>query len=417
VPPTMKEEYYNLMAKVIDAPCGKGKTSWAIQFMNENKEKRFVFITPFLKEVKRIKTDCQGFKEPKDTNGSKQSHLKDLLDQGHNIVATHSLFALADQETMELIRMGGYTLILDEVMEVVKQEKISPHDLKMLQNDGWLIVDEDTGKVSVTEKARTYTGQFKEIIHKAQAERLVCFNDTFLIWQFPPDIFGLFDEVYILTYLFHGQIQRCYYDFHGIEYDMLSVEGNQDEGYRTVPYDPLEYDRELREWSKKNIIIHDGKLNDIGDKGLSYSWYDKHQNSNRIMARLQKNTYNFFRNEVSGKACDNMWTCFKGTHDKLKGKGYTKGFVQCGERATNEYRDKKNLAYLVNRFLNPGLVKYFQSRDVKINQDLYAVSELIQWLWRSQLRMGEPVNLYIPSKRMRGLLIDWMDGKLAPQKC
>jgi hypothetical protein len=388
--------------------------------MNENPGK-YIFITPFLKEVDRIKKSCHGgFREPKDTNGSKRSHFKELLAQEHNIVSTHSLFSMVDEETMELIRLGGYTLILDEVMEVVKLEKVSPHDLEMLQNDGWLTVDKDTGMVTASEKAGAYTGQFKEIIQKAMADRLLCFNDTFLIWQFPPEIFGKFKETYVLTYLFHGQILRCYFDFHDIGYEIHSVgpsgapDGDpvdQDvyRRYQMIPYDPVENDRDIREWAREHIHIYEGKLNDIGDSGLSYSWHERNQSSKHLMGKLQKNTYNFFRGRKAG---DNMWTTFRATYGQLKGKGYTKGFVQVSERATNEYRDKKNLAYLVNRFLNPGLAQYFQSRDVEVDQDLYAASELIQWLWRSQLRDGKPVDLYVPSRRMRGLLRDWMEGTL-----
>mgnify|MGYP003288509536 FL=1 len=29
---------------IVDAICGKGKTSWAIQHMNENTEERFIYI-------------------------------------------------------------------------------------------------------------------------------------------------------------------------------------------------------------------------------------------------------------------------------------------------------------------------------------------------------------------------------------
>jgi hypothetical protein len=35
---------------------------------------------------------------------------------------------------------------------------------------------------------------------------------------------------------------------------------------------------------------------------------------------------------------------------------------------------------------------------------------MIQWIWRSAIRDGEEVYLYIPSKRMRTLLTDWMDN-------
>ncbi len=40
--------------KIVDAPCGYGKTQWAIQHMNEIEDHRFIFITPYLDEVKRI---------------------------------------------------------------------------------------------------------------------------------------------------------------------------------------------------------------------------------------------------------------------------------------------------------------------------------------------------------------------------
>jgi hypothetical protein len=42
--------------KVIDAICGAGKTSYAIQYMNENLDKLFVYVTPFLKEIERVKS-------------------------------------------------------------------------------------------------------------------------------------------------------------------------------------------------------------------------------------------------------------------------------------------------------------------------------------------------------------------------
>lgn len=397
--------------KVIDAPCGKGKTSWAIQHMNEQ-EGRYIFITPFLDEVERIKTSCKGFKEPQNTRGSKMAHLKDLLNKQQNIVSTHSLFSMADDEILELLRLGKYTLILDEVMDVVRREKISKHDIRLLINDGWLTIDKDTSQVIAVDRFEPYQGKFCEIINMAKAKRLIYFNNTFLVWEFPPEIFGAMQGVYVMTYLFRGQIQRCYFDFHKMPYEMLSVDG-KDGIYNTIPYDPYTVDLEFRKFAQENIKIYDGKLNDIGDKGLGYTWYEKHNRpSNRILPRLQKNTSNFFRNIVKGPAKDNMWTCFKNTEIKLKGKGYTGGFVQCGARATNDYRHKKNLAYLINRYAHPGILQYFDSQGVKLDQNLYAVSELVQWLWRSQIRDGHPINLYMPSSRMRRLFIEWLHGEL-----
>ena len=40
---------------VIDAPCGAGKSSFAIQMINQHPEQRFIYCAPFLDELDRIK--------------------------------------------------------------------------------------------------------------------------------------------------------------------------------------------------------------------------------------------------------------------------------------------------------------------------------------------------------------------------
>ena len=38
----------------------------------------------------------------------------------------------------------------------------------------------------------------------------------------------------------------------------------------------------------------------------------------------------------------------------------------------------------------------------------YALSEMIQWIWRTQIRNGEPVCVYMPSKKMRVIVERWL---------
>ena len=42
------------MITVIDSPCGYGKTTYAINLINNNPTRSFVYITPFLDEVNRV---------------------------------------------------------------------------------------------------------------------------------------------------------------------------------------------------------------------------------------------------------------------------------------------------------------------------------------------------------------------------
>lgn len=107
-----------------------------------------------------------------------------------------------------------------------------------------------------------------------------------------------------------------------------------------------------------------------------------------------------------------MYTTFKDYKSHIKGDGYTRGFVPCNAKGTNEYKNKKSLAYIADRYLSPIIVNFFSKRDIEINQDLFALSELLQWIWRSQIRDGKPINLYIPSERMRNLLLKWAKGEL-----
>jgi len=95
---------------------GRGKSTAAIQYMDENKDKqRFLYITPYLSEVERICQWCD-FDEPKDDSVEddasaaqgkpqipKSVILKEYLREGKNISTTHSLFYIMDEEARELV--------------------------------------------------------------------------------------------------------------------------------------------------------------------------------------------------------------------------------------------------------------------------------------------------------------------------
>ena len=51
------------------------------------------------------------------------------------------------------------------------------------------------------------------------------------------------------------------------------------------------------------------------------------------------------------------------------------------------------------------------SRDVETSNEHFAISTLIQFIFRSAVRKGEPIKLYLPSLRMRELLERWKQGE------
>ena len=51
---------------------------------------------------------------------------------------------------------------------------------------------------------------------------------------------------------------------------------------------------------------------------------------------------------------------------------------------------------------------YFADQGIEVREDKYALSEMIQWIWRSAIRDGKEIWIYVPSKRMRELLEGWL---------
>ena len=93
-----------------------------------------------------------------------------------------------------------------------------------------------------------------------------------------------------------------------------------------------------------------------------------------------------------------------GKHIIINGKKYV-----VNKRASNEYAQKTSVVYPVNRYINPGIKNFFLKHDVDVNEDGFALSEMLQFIWRSAIRKGEEIYVYIPSVRMRNLLKQWIN--------
>lgn len=410
---------------IVDSICGKGKTSWAIQYMDENVDKRFIYITPFLDEVERVIDGCSNryFCQPKiyKGNGSKLEHFNNLISQGKNIVSTHALFSLVNKDTLRYLEENEYTLILDEVFSVIEEINIKKSDREMLLETKKIKIELD-GKVLWLDNE--YNGNMNEYKKSIQNGDVYMVNGVFLLWTFPTSILKSIEESYVLTYMFKGQIQRYYYDMNNISYEYKSVEAYEKEillngevktitKYKLLKYNPNENLIHIK--NLINICTNE-RLNSIGisndgrSNPLSKSWYDN-QNKKKLdgLDILKLNMENYFKNICKSSSDLNAWTTFKDYKNKCKGKGYSKGFISCNARATNNYRHKKSLAYCVNIFNNPKIIKFFISKGVNVDEDTFALSELVQWIFRSQLRDGGEVNIYIPSERMRNLLYKWLN--------
>ncbi len=391
---------------VVDARMGRGKSSAAIRYMNRYKgAKRFLYITPYLNEVDRICEQCD-FDQSDSDYMSKSAELKTHIRHGKNVAATHSLFYLMDEEALELVRANHYSLIIDESIQVIERLNVTDKDFA-------LIISQlaDVGENGVVRwKDKEYDGRFCDYKELADAGSLRMI-DSALLNVMNPDMLRSFDEVFMLTYLFDGQYQKAYLDFFGFDYRIIGVELDED-GYRfsNAPDSPPPLD-----YRSLIHIVETPAMNKVGDGkfALSKNWFTRRGYDHPDIRALRNNLKKFFQGVPGGNHDSRLWTSFKDARDKLTDRRtgrFRNNFLQVSARATNEFRNRTDIAYMANRFVDPNLLKFFSERDIEINSDHFALSEMLQWIWRSAIRDNKPINLYIPSSRMRELLIDWMNN-------
>lgn len=406
-----------MVIKVCDAICGAGKTQSCISMMNEQTDKKFIFVTPYLTEVERIKKDCSSRKffspERGMSNGfnSKLQNLNELLFNGYNIATTHALFSYYTDETKELIKKSGYTLVLDEVLNLFQPVGLGNQDMDILVKSNTLIMDTDSEYVWAEED---YNDEcFSEVAFKSKSNNLIKYKNELYFWSIPPDIFECFDDVFILTYMFQYQMQKYFFDIHGFKYELIGTKKDeQGDKYHFCKFEEADRKKDLRGLIH---ILDNPKLNSIGDdtNALSFTWYSKAaaEKDKTKLTILKNNLYNLFTNIYKCNSTQNMWSTFKDYKSLLKGKGYSNNFIAYNKRATNEFRGRQYAAYAINCYMQTWAVNYLVEKGAKdVSENMYAISTLIQWLFRSAIRDGKEIWLYLPSKRMRNLFRQWLDN-------
>ena len=386
---------FDCEVKIVDMLMGSGKTSAAINYINgADPEERFLYITPYLDEIERIKEYCAGkdFNDPKEL-GTKLNGIKHLLGKGKNIVSTHALFHRFDNEAIDLCRIRNYTLIMDEVTDVVEKYEISQNDFRTL-SEKYIDIDEETGLIHWRESENDYEGKFDEEKRLCELGCLAYYGGSVMMWLFPVEAFNAFKKVYILTYMFRAQVQRYYYDYYHLPYSYVYVTGDSIENYTFT--DNAEQTSRI-------------ELNQIGAReyDLSKNWYIRNA-GNAVMTQLKNNITNYFIHKRKTKTGHNLWTTFKDFKRTLSGKGYGRAFVPLNMRASNKYRDRISVVYPVNRYLDTSIKHFFIKHGVEVDEDGFALSEMLQFIWRSAIRDGKEIWIYVPSARMRELLKNWI---------
>lgn len=405
--------------RVIDSIMGSGKTTKIINELRQadRENERFLVITPYLDEVERFTSQVPelNFKKTKSAEATNLATLHQLLEAGENIASTHALFTRWNSSTLELLERNHYSLIIDETVDCIREygaekEEFSANDIMLLVDAGLIKVASDNRLLWSGERKLKFGSVFSRLKQDCDAGRLFRMGDEehtdgVMFWEFPIEILNAFRTVTVLTYLFSGSLMAAYLEGNGVKPRRMTIDRN----------------RNLVAWSEDVEaaaiapvaglinLLEDEKLNDLGEPSQAFSTTWLRGRPDKTLSEISRTTMNVLQNRFKANGSTTMWSCIKAFEDELCPKGFKKAYIACNARATNEYRDRCHLAYLRNIYMTPTLHQFYTGmRGVKPSHDDYALAELLQWVFRSAIRDGKPVDLYLPSSRMRKLLKGWI---------
>lgn len=399
---------------IVDEIMGGGKTTAIFGYINRNPKKKFIFLTPKLDEIPRVKECCPSlhFKEPNPDSNNKTEIFKFLLENRENIVTTHQLFFQQMEDISDLLR--GYTLIIDEAPNsLVEDYEDKYHSDYPVIFENYLRFDENNRAFWIydpkpeEQNEKGYIGAFsklKEDCDKGYVQCVESEGNKYIFKVFPAGILYELDEIFLLTHLFELQPAYAYFKSEGFTFDRYYVkEENGKYSLTNVP----QPEKHVDFLPKIKIYYDKGKKNgNIGSRkgSLSKTWYRNHKTSKMMHNALRR----FIDNTVIHSG-DCIWTVYTEFMEKVSCGRYNTSFISCNAKATNNFADRHAVAYMINLYSRPILSTYFKSKGVSVCDNGFGLTEMIQLIFRSAIRNGEEIYLYIPSKRMRELFLAWVE--------
>lgn len=424
---------HQLTFNFLDAPTGAGKTTAIINKINNEATdsgdfmgpNRFLVVTPYKNEVDRI---CQATPcvQP---DGIKRADLKRLLASGENICCTHALCALLDSDTLDIIENSGYQyhLIIDEEIAVIQDivgnkrivnkqtpsliDRYGRQDFKLAAQDNLIIVDPDTAAITWnsdhTYNSKKYKtdGIYDDLRRRLETTDLYM-HGSGVIQLMKRKVWQAFASVTFCSYRMKESYLAYYCRLYSININYQHLENNEIvDGYLSLK--PAKLDK---------IVLSTKHSN----QSCTYSkgWYQEHVKTPTNLSEKAKQLRADFRqfretvvpHEVPKK--NYYWTCYKGYETILADQRHLvkSRWHPCNLKATNSLTDRRIIGYFVNRFANVNIKGFLRSRNIPINEQELALSELIQFVWRSNIRTTDSntVYVFIASGVLLGNFQDWL---------
>lgn len=416
------------VVEVLDSIMGSSKTNGIIKWIEENPNEKYLYISPLLSEVEiggRIHSDLKivSFETPStEDSKTKSDDLLKLLQDGCNIACTHSLYLGMSAEHLKAVEDNKYVLIIDEEIDVIDgYNRYSKDDLEYLLQRGDITFDDKDGMISWVGGELGSHAKYREFMNLCNAKALYATrrNKAMMVTQLPIKLITSAKRVIVMTYMFKGNILDCFLKLKGIKTKPFTE-------FACVQKSKVEI-RELIDLKELPRQLSKLSLTSTGYEKMTKSDCSVVANYIRSVCRAHKAKgedviYTFPKAKFTGDDRSK-------TRNKVTPKGYTTYTVVVQEevdgvlverkekhpcwlysgcRATNLYAHKWCLVHVYDRYPLQAVASYLDDFGYRIDNNTFALSEMLQWIWRSRIRKGEKITLAIGSKRMYNLFVNWL---------
>lgn len=426
-----------LQIELFEGIMGSGKTTAILEYMKENPSKRFLYITPLLSEseTRVANTDGLDISIPlvSEEHKSKSASTLALLKEGKNISTTHALYEHLTEKHLKLIKEMDYIVVIDEQLQMLKAYKdLSTKDINNLIGNNL---------VDITEGAVTWIGgmpleKYSSFKNKCDLKRLhtAARSDSMVTEQLPIRLITSANRVILCTYMFYGNVLERF----------LSMQG--------VTFTPF-VDKKLMYVDKAGIrklitlVGSSTQLKKVSKFSLSYSWYasaapedlkeiakaitsvgkscgalknDLCWSVPKLYTLNGKKVIKPLRYPASDVKVDSILEdesmieveSVDGIRqlDSVQKDADVGCYLPCSSIATNLYKNRSTMIHCISRYPNTVVSAYMQEKGFPIDTKVFALSEIVEWVWRSCIRDGKPINLCIMSEKMRGYFVEWLNS-------
>ena len=406
---------------IVDYPCGLGKTNALLSILKARPDLLVLVVVQTLSEVDRIissvpKGRIYAPEGPGSLHRTKGEQLEPLVRAGRSIVITHNLYERAGILAYQGA-FSSYQVIIDEVPNAVSVSDLELDAVSFNEfyvGPGYCRIEQG-GLVSITnkgeeEEARLKTALDERLISNMRSGRLYYDGKKHFIQTIPTSLFTHADSVTVLTFLSEGSLFLKFLEKHQIDYRVLrSRKCNQ----------------EFQQRARENLKIH--RMPSLDKVSFGYSKQTSYKPKSKEVGSIRNALKNLKQRDLVGVDLKNLIiTCAKQNWFHRSGSSYNEAkpslfsidsrmfkganWLPNPTRGTNDYLHCTHAIYLYEQHANPILLNWLNANDAQFKSD-YALAEMVQWLWRSRVRRNEPVDVYMPSKKMRGVIEKWVSSK------